>query len=297
MDTGKPTGTGKSSAPLTRADIEQLQSTLGPATQLDLHLQNLQGIDLSYMDLRNTNLQGADLQWANLRGANLSEANLQEANLSEADLDGADLSRAYLGNTEATRVKLHHTKLSYATLRNLDLRGFHLAELDLQYADLNGTDLRNAVLRGANLQGADLSTARLNGPELQGAILHHNTFLRNRSEHLAREKPSQKRIPPTQATPLEEHSSSLHEQTGKQTISEREAYLLGERVLPVDVSPAKLRQLFPQGFTFAQARHLFETWLVQTGASYNEQTIQAMWIGFAHRICDLYHENEPETHP
>jgi hypothetical protein len=56
----------------------------------------------------------------------------------------------------------------------------------------------------------------------------------------------------------------------------------------------KLRGLFPQGFAFAQARQLFDTWLVQAGDGYNEQAIQAMWIGFAHRICDLYHENEPE---
>ena len=57
----------------------------------------------------------------------------------------------------------------------------------------------------------------------------------------------------------------------------------------------KLRELFPQGFAFAQARQLFDAWLVQAGDDYNEQAIQAMWIGFAHRICDLYHEKEDSS--
>jgi uncharacterized protein YjbI with pentapeptide repeats len=268
VNTENPIGTGKSAFPLTRADIEQLRSTLESPAQLDLHLQNLQEIDLSYMDL-----QGANLQGANLRGTNLSEANLQGANLSEADLDGADLSRALLGDTEASCLKLHRAKLSYATLRELDLRGLNLAELDLQNADLNGTDLRGAVLRGANLQGADLSTARLNGPELQGAILHRGPFLGDRGEYLERRKGTRKRGAPTQAPLIEEHSSPLQEREGKQIVSEREAYLLGEQALLVGSDAVKLRGLFPQGFTFAQARHLFDTWLVQTGDNYQESEI------------------------
>lgn len=295
VTTEKPIGTGKSAFPLTRADIEQLRSTVQSAAQLDLHLQNLQEIDLSYMDLQGANLQGANLRGANLRGTNLREANLQGANLSEVDLDGADLSQAYLGDTEANRVKIHGAKLRYATLRELDLRGFNLAELDLQNADLNGTDLRGAVLRGADLQGADLSTARLNGPELQGAILHRSASLGDRGEYLDRAKGTRKRVAPAQATLIEEHSSSFQAQEGKQTISDREAYLWGEHALLVGFSPVKLRGLFPQGFAFAQARHIFDTWLVQTGDNYNEQTIQAMWIGFAHRIYDLYYENESEA--
>jgi hypothetical protein len=260
VTTEKPIGTGKSAFPLTRADVEQLRSTVESAAQLDLHLQNLQEIDLSYMDLQGVNLQGANLQRANLRGANLSEA----------DLDGADLSHAYLGDTEATRVKLHRAKLSYATLRDLDLRGFNLAELDLQNADLNGT-------------------------ELQGAILHHGAFLGGRGEDLEQGKGNRKRVAPNQATILEEHFSPLQEREGKQIVSDREAYLLGEHAPLVGSDPVKLRGLFPQGFAFAQARQLFDTWLLQMGDNYDEQTIQAMWIGFAHRICDLYYENEPEA--
>jgi hypothetical protein len=56
----------------------------------------------------------------------------------------------------------------------------------------------------------------------------------------------------------------------------------------------KVRRLFPQGFDFAIARQLFDAWLAQSGDSYNEKEIQGTWIGFAHRICDLYHEDEPE---
>ncbi len=294
MNTEKSFETGKSPSHVTRSDIEQLRSALESAAQLDLHHQNLREIDLSYMDLQGANLQGADLQRANLRGTNLQEAKLQGANLSEADLDGADLSRAYLGDTEANRVQLHRTKLTYATLRELDLRGFDLAELDLQYADLNGTDLRGAVLHGANLQGADLSTARLSGPELHGAILHRIAFTGDRGEFLDQAKGTRKWVARDQATLLEEHSSHLQKQERKQIISDREAYLFGVHALLGDISTVKIRGLFPHGFTFAQARHVFDTWLVQTGDNYKEQTIQAMWIGFAHRICDLYHENEPE---
>jgi Pentapeptide repeats (8 copies) len=290
-------GAGKSAFPLTRADVERLRSDVEHTAQLDLRLQNLQRIDLSYMDLQGANLQEANLRAANLRGTNLSEANLQGANLSEADLDGADLSRAHLGDSEANRVNLHHTKLSHATLRELDLCGFDLTELDLRNADLNGTDLRDAVLRGADLQGADLSTTHLNGPELRGAILHRGAFFSDRGEQMGRGKVTRKRFAPSQVTLIQEHSTPLQrhevEQT-RQMFSDREAYLLGEHALLVGSDPVKLRGLFPQGFAFAQARQLFDAWLAQVEDDYNEQAIQAMWIGFAHRICDLYHESEPE---
>jgi uncharacterized protein YjbI with pentapeptide repeats len=297
VNTESPIGAGEAGFPLTRADVERLRDSIGSAAQLDLRFQNLQHIDLSYMDLQGANLQGADLRAVNLRGTNLSGANLQAANLSDADLDGADLSHAHLGDTEANRVKLHHTKLSYATLRQLDLRGFDLTELDLRNADLNGTDLRGAVLRGADLQGADLSTARLNGPELRGAILHRSTFLGYRAGEGGRGKVPRKRATPTQAMLVEECSSPFQGHEGgrsKRMFSDREAYLFGEHALLVGSDPVKLRELFPQGFTFAQARQLFDMWLVQAGDDYSKQAIEAMWVGFAHRICDLYYENELE---
>jgi hypothetical protein len=43
------------------------------------------------------------------------------------------------------------------------------------------------------------------------------------------------------------------------------------------------------------ARQLFDAWLLQSGDNSSEQEIQAMWIGFAHQICDLYHQQEPEV--
>jgi len=294
-------GAGKSVSPLTRADVERLRSNVENAAQLDLRFQNLQHIDLSYMDLQGANLQGADLQAANLRGTNLSGANLQAANLSETDLDGADLSRAHLGDTKANRANLHHAKLSYAKLRELDLRGFNLTELDMCNADLNGTDLRGAVLRGADLQGADLSTAHLNGPELRGAILHRvhrGAFFGDRGEQIGQGKVTRKRSIKAQSMLIEELSSPHQGQEGEQArqmFSDRDAYLFGEYALLVGSDSVKLRELFPQGFAFARARQLFDAWLVQAGDAYNEQAIQAMWIGFAHRICDLYHEKEDSS--
>ena len=93
---------------------------------------------------------------------------------------------------------------------------------------------------------------------------------------------------------MQEHPSPLREQEGEQAFSDREAYLFGKRTLLVGSDPAKLHGLFPQGFSFEQARRLFDAWLLQTGDDYSEQTIQAMWIGFAHRVCDLYYESGPK---
>jgi hypothetical protein len=80
----------------------------------------------------------------------------------------------------------------------------------------------------------------------------------------------------------------------KKTLTDREAYLLGEHALLSGSDPIKIRRLFRQGFNFVTTRQLFDTWLAQSRDSYNENEIQAMWIGFAHQICDLYHEEAPE---
>jgi len=215
VDREKDAEAGKAAFPLTRADVEQLLSSVKRPSQLDLSLQNLRGIDLSYLDLQGANLQGADLQGANLRGTNFREANLQAANLSEADLDGADLSRAKLGENEATRANLHGANLCYATLRDLDLRGFNLAGLDLRNVDLNGTDLRGAVLQGANLQGADLSSAHLHGPELHGAILHSGVFATTRR----RERNIQQWQMPARTSSIDEYLLSPQAEQGKRSTS------------------------------------------------------------------------------
>jgi uncharacterized protein YjbI with pentapeptide repeats len=295
MNTERHAGAGRPVSPLTRADVELLRSNVKNFARLDLSFQNLQHSDLSYMDLRGANLRGADLQGANLRGTNLSYADLQEAHLRYADLDGADLSRAHLGDTEANRVDLHHAKLRYATLRELDLRGFDLAGLNLQNADLNGSDLRDALLRGTNLQGADLSTAQLRGPELREAKLYRDELFDDRPERTQRGTTTQKEFAPGGSMLTQERPSSVQRRETKQIkkmLADREAYILGEHALKAGSDPVKLRQLFPRGFGFATARQLFDAWLVQAGDSYNEQETQAMWIGFAHRICDLYHEDE-----
>jgi len=62
-------------------------------------------------------------------------------------------------------------------------------------------------------------------------------------------------------------------------------------LLPQDQSKFYLK-LFPQGFNFVMARQLFDAWLLQSADTYSEQEINAMWIGFAHQICDLYYKRE-----
>jgi uncharacterized protein YjbI with pentapeptide repeats len=297
MNTERHVRAGRPVSPLTRADVELLRSNGEGSARLDLSFQNLQHCDLSYMDLQGANLRGANLQGANLRGTNLSDADLQEAHLRYADLDGADLSHAHLGDSEANRVNLHHAKLRYAALRELDLRGFDLAGLDLQNADLSGSDLRDALLLGTNLQGADLSTAQLRGPELQGAKLYRDELSGDRSKRTHQGTTTHKELASGGPIFTQERSSSMQGHETKQikkTLADREAYVLGEHALKAGSDPVKLRRLFPRGFGFATARQLFDAWLVQAGDSYHEQEIQAMWIGFAHRICDLYHEDEPE---
>jgi uncharacterized protein YjbI with pentapeptide repeats len=285
---------GTFASPMTRADVELRLRRVQPAAPVDLSFHNLEQCNLSYLDLQGANLRGANLQGANLRGTNLSKADLHEANLSKADLDGADLSGARLGEHEANRVVLHRAKLSYATLRGLDLRGFDLTGLDLQGADLNGTDLRQAVLRGTNLQGADLSTAHLRGPELRDAILHRDQLGGARRRQGHRSKATEKQLPQAPTKLLQAKSSSPQD-AEKKRLSDREAFLVGERVWLADADPVKIRRLFPQGFTFARSRQLFDAWLAQTGTSYTEREIQAIWIGFAHRLCLLYHEDAPEA--
>jgi hypothetical protein len=285
---------GRSASPLTRADVEQLLSKVESSVGLDLSFQNLKRIDLSYMDLRGANLRGADLQGAYLRGTNLSDTDLQGTNLSDADLDGANLSRAHLSDNDAHRVDLHGAKLSHATLRDLDLHGYDLSELDLQNADLNGTDLRDALLRGTDLRGTDLSTAQLHGPELNGAILYRNEHPGDWLRHTRRGSSRQEKLASSESTFMQERSLPGQRRDMKQIrnmLSDREAYLLGEQALLTESDPVKIRRLFPQGFSFAIARQLFDVWLVQSGDSYNEREIQAMWIGFAHCICDLYQES------
>ena len=80
----------------------------------------------------------------------------------------------------------------------------------------------------------------------------------------------------------------------EKTLSDREAYLFGKHALADGSDPVKIRRLFPQGFNFASARRLFDAWFTQLEDSYNEKELHAMWIGFAHRLCDLYYADEAE---
>lgn len=296
MNIERDAGTARLLPPLTRKDIELLCKRVGGSSKLDVSLQNLQNIDLSYMDLHGANLRGANLQGANLRGTNLSDTYLQEANLSEADLDGANLSRAHLSDNETKRVNLHGAKLSYATLRGLDLRGFDLTELDLSNADLNETDLRGALLQATDLRGADLSTAQLHGPELRGAKLYNDAPFGSSLKRTQRGGATQQRLASARLMPAQDSPMQGNEvKQSRQTLSDREAYRLGEQALLASSDPAKIRRLFPQGFNFVMARQLFEAWLRQAGNPYSKEEIHAMWIGFAHQLCDLYFMGEPEA--
>ncbi|GLV55350.1 hypothetical protein KDH_21970 [Dictyobacter sp. S3.2.2.5] len=277
-------GTGRSGARLTREDVEQLLSKVESSAQLNLSSRHMEDSNLSYLDLRGANLRGANFQGANLRGTNLSGAYLQAANLCGADLDGADMTGAHLGDVAAERANLRQARLSYATLKDLNLREFDLSDLDLHNADLNGSDLRDAVLHGTNLRGADLSTARLYGPELRRAILHGGALLSDRMSSERRARSATRPLPP--------HASSA---SARPPLSDQQAMRLGEQALSTEADPGEIQKLFPQGFTFTQARTLFDTWLTQSGTRYSEREIQALWIGFAHRLCTIYQQaNAPD---
>src|SRR5439155_352797 len=185
-----------------------------------------------------------------------------------------------------TRADVERLRSNVENAAQLDLRFQNLQHIDLSYMDL---------------QGADLSTAHLNGPELRGASLHRvhrGAFFGDRGEQIGQGKVTRKRSIKAQSMLIEELSSPHQGQEGEQArqmFSDRDAYLFGEYALLVGSDSVKLRELFPQGFAFARARQLFDAWLVQAADAYNEQAIQAMWIGFAHRICDLYHEKEDSS--
>ena len=285
--------TNRSDSPLTRADIERLRSQVDSSARLDLSYQNLQGIDLAYFNLQGANLRGANLQKANLRGTNLSSADLRRASLRGADLDGADLSQANLGDSEQNRADLHQANLSYARLRGLDLRGFDLSGLNMQNADLNGTDLRYARMQGTYLRGADLSTAIMRGPELRGARLYNDEVLagsllnRNR-----RTRTNQFNTPPTPEITAPAQTQLM--QVARKTLSDRDAYMLGKHMSIVIYDPVSMRRLFPQGFDFTIVRQFFDAWLSRSGNTYNEQEINAIWIGFAHQLCELYHADRSQ---
>jgi Pentapeptide repeats (8 copies) len=150
------------------------------------------------------------------------------------------------------------------------------------------------VLRGANLQGADLSTAQLYGPELRGAILHRDQLWSAGEKQTGRNKTPGQRPAQAPLTPIQVQPSSSSQPEQKR-LSDREAFLIGERGWLPDADQVKIRQFFPQGFTFARARSLFDTWLAQTGTRRTDHEIQAIWIGFASRLCRLYHEESPES--
>jgi len=202
-----------------------------------------------------------------------------------------------LSDNETHRVNLHRAKLSYATLRGLDLRGFDLSELDLRNADLNETDLRGALLHATDLRGADLSTAQLHGTELHGAKLYSDELFGSSLKRTQRGRTTRQRLASAKLILTQEQASSMQGnevKQSRQTLSDREAYRLGEHALQTSSDPVKILQLFPQGFNFVIARQLFETWLKQAGNPYSEEEIHAMWIGFAHQSCDLYYRSEPE---
>jgi hypothetical protein len=276
--------------PLTRPDVEGLLSRVASSADLDLSRQNLQQINLSYEDLRGATLYYADLCGANLRGAKLNGADLRGANLSEADLDGADLSNARLSDQSEHRVELSQANLRHAKLQHLDLRGFDLSGLDLENADLNNADLRGARLTGTNLCGADLSRALLHGRELTDARLVRDIGPTGWPEQMRRNKTrlqgyhADTQLLHGHATPSQQDNL----ESATSFLSDRDAYLLGERIITEAYDPVKARALFPDGFDFTLTRQMFDAWLAHSGQQHSERERNAMWIGFAHQFCDLF---------
>jgi hypothetical protein len=147
------------------------------------------------------------------------------------------------------------------------------------------------------LQGADLSTAQLHGPELLGAKLHSYELLGDWLKQAPRGTSTQNKLGSNELMLREEGSWSIQRHNVKQTrqtLTEREAYVFGEHAILGNSDSAKIRRLFTQGFNFFIVHQLFDTWLAQLSDNSNENEIHAMWIGFAHQICDLYHEEELE---
>jgi hypothetical protein len=88
----------------------------------------------------------------------------------------------------------------------------------------------------------------------------------------------------------ERSTSSQHDSLERErsSLSDRDAYLLGERIITEAYDPVKAQALFLDGFDFTLTRQMFDAWLTQSGQQYSERERNAMWIGFAHQFCDLF---------
>src|SRR6266849_5494311 len=168
-----------------------------------------------------------------------------------------------------TRADVELLRSNVESSTRLDLSFQNLQHIDLSYMDLQGANLRGADLQGAHLRGTNLSDTELQGANLSDADLDGANLSR---AHLS----------DNEANRVNLHQAKLSYAT-----------LRGLDLPGFD--PVKIRRLFPQGFNFVVARQLFDAWIMQSGDSYSEQEINAMWIGFAHQICDLYHEHESKS--
>jgi len=145
---------------------------------------------------------------------------------------------------------------------------------------------------GSDLGGADLSSATLHWSDLHGARLYSDKLFASELRNAAPGRTRQKRMNPPRPIPALEPSLLRGMEETRRLLADPEAYALGERAAMHVSDPTKLRRLFPQGFDFSTARQIFDAWLAELGDGYNEQEVNALWIGFAHWLCDRYLEHE-----
>jgi len=113
----------------------------------------------------------------------------------------------------------------------------------------------------------------------KGQHQQHSSHHRRRGSHTGRPR---QQTPPT--PPINQPQTSPR----RQTLTDLDAYRLGEQIFIRAYNPQLLQDLFPQGLDFDIARQIFIAALVQTAQPYEEREINAMWIGFAHQCSDHY---------
>lgn len=116
---------------------------------LDLSLQDLNGIEVPESFFIRTILRNTDFYGGNLAGSQFKNIDLTGACLVKTNLDYADFSGACLAGANMRRADLYEANFTGAVLDGVDLRGAYLIGTIFTGASMDGCDLTGASLDAA----------------------------------------------------------------------------------------------------------------------------------------------------
>ena len=116
---------------------------------LDLSLQDLNGLEAPDSSFIRTILRGTDFYAGNLAGSRFKNIDLTGACLVKTNLDYTDFSGACLAGANMRRADLHEANFTGAILDGADLRGTYLIGTIFTGASMDNCDLTGASLDAA----------------------------------------------------------------------------------------------------------------------------------------------------